>query len=176
MFVDEHTQQTAAPYILGDHLFTENMSVMMQENDVRPKHERIDCMCLVQQDSPSAEGDYTGLWVQCDECQAWLHVHCVGLKKPPKRKKAPLLTDRNAFCLGFVCWHKLCLALHRERGSSAVTATKMPLICRRIYLPQVHQSACKCYCDSRLRCHSDCEPCLHTAAVADRNCQAHTSR
>lgn len=74
--------------------FVENASVMMQESDaVRPKHERIDCMCLVQQETPSDEGDYTGLWVQCDECQAWLHGPCVGLKKAPKRKKAPSLTQ-----------------------------------------------------------------------------------
>ncbi|CAL8467045.1 g6581 [Coccomyxa elongata] len=58
----------------------------LERDAVRPKHERIDCMCLVQQDTPSDEGDYTGLWVQCDECQAWLHGPCVGLKKAPKRE------------------------------------------------------------------------------------------
>ncbi|EIE26712.1 hypothetical protein COCSUDRAFT_59229 [Coccomyxa subellipsoidea C-169] len=44
------------------------------ESDARPKHERIDCTCPVTGDTPGAE-DYAGLWVQCDECQAWLHGH-----------------------------------------------------------------------------------------------------
>ena len=60
-----------------------------QEADVRPKHERIDCTCPVTKDTPGAE-DYAGLWVECDECQAWLHGHCVGLTRPPKGETTQL--------------------------------------------------------------------------------------
>ena len=56
---------------------------LAQEGDVvRPQRERIECMCAVNDDTPGAE-EYAGLWVQCNECLAWLHGHCVGITRAP---------------------------------------------------------------------------------------------
>eukprot|EP00887_Chlorella_sp_A99_P002685 scaffold6.g2685.t1 len=43
------------------------------------RQERVDCVCGADSDD---EG-YEGLWVQCDECLAWLHCACVGLRRAP---------------------------------------------------------------------------------------------
>lgn len=30
----------------------------------------------------------SGVWVQCDECERWLHLECSGLKRTPKEADA----------------------------------------------------------------------------------------
>lgn len=44
----------------------------------------VDCVCGVTDASPGAKA-YTGLWVQCDVCGAWLHGACIGYPRrgPP---------------------------------------------------------------------------------------------
>lgn len=55
----------------------------------RGREERIDCLCGVTADTPAAE-QYTGLWLQCDECLSWLHGACVGYPKRPPKGANPL--------------------------------------------------------------------------------------
>lgn len=55
----------------------------------RGQEERIDCLCGVTGDTPAAE-QYTGLWLQCDECLSWLHGACVGYPKRPPKGANPL--------------------------------------------------------------------------------------
>ncbi|ONM60590.1 zinc ion binding [Zea mays] len=45
----------------------------------RQKVERVECICGAASESSA----YTGLWVQCDICDAWQHADCVGYS--PKR-------------------------------------------------------------------------------------------
>lgn len=40
----------------------------------RQKVERVECICGAASESSA----YTGLWVQCDICDAWQHADCVG--------------------------------------------------------------------------------------------------
>jgi E3 ubiquitin-protein ligase SHPRH len=40
----------------------------------RQKMERVECICGAASESSA----YTGLWVQCDKCDAWQHADCVG--------------------------------------------------------------------------------------------------
>jgi E3 ubiquitin-protein ligase SHPRH len=45
----------------------------------RQKVERVECICGAASESSA----YTGVWVQCDICDAWQHADCVGYS--PKR-------------------------------------------------------------------------------------------
>ena len=76
---------------------------------------------------PQLRGEYTGLWVQCDECKAWLHGPCVGLKKAPKSKRALCLIDLNIHFLScFVkCWQVHCLGLHRDSALQQPSASDL---------------------------------------------------
>ena len=63
---------------------------MPQRQKVQHQHhygrdeDQIDCVCGVKSSTPGAEV-YSGLWLQCDECCAWLHGACVGCpKRAPK--------------------------------------------------------------------------------------------
>lgn len=38
----------------------------------------VDCVC-----GATEEEGYAGLWLQCDECDTWLHAACVGLRRAP---------------------------------------------------------------------------------------------
>ena len=44
----------------------------------RARKERIDCAC-----GATTELGYAGLWLQCDQCLAWMHGACLGLKRAP---------------------------------------------------------------------------------------------
>ncbi|CAL5322829.1 unnamed protein product [Camellia sinensis] len=50
----------------------------------RLKRERIECMC----GAVSESSRYTGLWVQCDICDAWQHADCVGYSTGGKTSKS----------------------------------------------------------------------------------------
>ena len=46
-------------------------------------------MCGMTSEFPGVQ-QYSGLWLQCDECCAWLHGACVGYpRRPPKGKAFP---------------------------------------------------------------------------------------
>ncbi|XP_042375333.1 E3 ubiquitin-protein ligase SHPRH-like [Zingiber officinale] len=46
----------------------------MEPKIKRQKRERVECIC----GAASESSKYTGLWVQCDFCDAWQHAKCVG--------------------------------------------------------------------------------------------------
>lgn len=65
----------------------------------RGRQERIDCLCGVTADTPAAE-QYTGLWLQCDDCLSWLHGACVGYpKRAPKGAPTPLSCRTSSFAV-----------------------------------------------------------------------------
>lgn len=49
----------------------------------RRRKERIECVCGVADAAPASEGGYAGLWLCCDECDAWAHGACVGFPRRP---------------------------------------------------------------------------------------------
>lgn len=49
-------------------------SIKMEPKIKRQKRERVECIC----GAASESSKYTGLWVQCDFCDAWQHAKCVG--------------------------------------------------------------------------------------------------
>ena len=44
----------------------------------RKRRERVECLC-----GANTEEGYSGLWLQCDECDAWMHATCLGLRRAP---------------------------------------------------------------------------------------------
>jgi E3 ubiquitin-protein ligase SHPRH len=45
----------------------------------RRRRTRVECLC----GATDEDDGYTGLWLQCDACDAWMHAACVGLKRAP---------------------------------------------------------------------------------------------
>jgi len=88
----------------------------------RLKRERVECICGAVTESYR----YTGLWVQCDMCDAWQHSDCVGysakgkkvkdgsgqqkrekdIEKSRRKKNVPTIVEREG---KYVC--QLCLEL-----------------------------------------------------------------
>ena len=68
----------------------------------------VDCVCGITNESAEAQ-QYCGLWLQCDECCAWLHGGCVGYPKRPPKGGAPYLyvpdTSMAADLLCLLCLH-----------------------------------------------------------------------
>lgn len=73
--------------ILAHRRFSLQESVIPEDDTIksqikRQRQERVECICGAASENPR----YTGLWVQCDVCDAWQHADCVGYspKKKPK--------------------------------------------------------------------------------------------
>lgn len=82
-------------------------------DDSREQEEHIDCMCGVTSDTPAAQ-QYTGLWLQCDQCLSWLHGACVGY---PKRAPKGAACHPASACHASNC---CCSLLHAFRHTTSI--------------------------------------------------------
>lgn len=113
------------------------------ENHIkRLKRERVECICGAVSESYR----YTGLWVQCDMCDAWQHSDCVGysprgkkvknshemVKQKPRKKNAPAIIEREG---KFVC--QLCLELIQAMASPVASGATL-IVCPAPILHQWH--------------------------------------
>ncbi|OWM87325.1 hypothetical protein CDL15_Pgr022436 [Punica granatum] len=112
----------------------------------RLKRERIECICGAVSESYR----YTGVWVQCDVCDAWQHSDCVGYspkgkkvknshqmegslaKQKPRKKKAPPIIEREG---KFIC--QLCLELMHATASPISSGATL-IVCPAPILHQWH--------------------------------------
>lgn len=107
----------------------------------RLKRERVECICGAVSESYR----YTGVWVQCDVCDAWQHSDCVGysargkkVKDPPqvkektRNKNAPNIVEREG---KYVC--KLCSEL-MEAAASPVSSGATLIVSPTPILHQWH--------------------------------------
>lgn len=71
----------------GDEEDGASSSAEEEEGEEGVEEGGVDCVCGVTDANPSAKA-YTGLWVQCDVCGAWLHGACIGYPRraPPGAK------------------------------------------------------------------------------------------
>ncbi|CAN1138472.1 E3 ubiquitin-protein ligase SHPRH [Linum perenne] len=84
----------------GDMIESGQKDVQSQKALRRLKQERVECICGAVTESYK----YTGLWVQCDMCDAWQHADCVGYSPKGKRKRSTSLLhkDRKKTMISFV--------------------------------------------------------------------------
>ncbi|CAI0457309.1 unnamed protein product [Linum tenue] len=106
----------------------------------RLKRERVECICGAVTESYK----YTGLWVQCDICDAWQHADCVGYSPKGKRKRSTsvLQKHRKKTTISFVerdgqhiC--QMCSELVQATDSPVATGATL-IICPAPILPQWH--------------------------------------
>ena len=50
-----------------------------------PGRQHIDCPCGAQSDDLTDTQGYSGLWLCCEACRAWVHGPCVGVMKRAPR-------------------------------------------------------------------------------------------
>lgn len=123
----------------------------LKTNLKRLKKERIECICGAVSESIR----YTGLWVQCDICDAWQHADCVGyspgetmksneasnekehenslvVKKDTRKKNSTTIDVRDE---EYIC--QLCSELIQATNSPVATGATL-IICPASILPQWH--------------------------------------
>lgn len=104
----------------------------------RRRRERVECVCGATHSAPASEGGYAGLWLCCDECDAWAHGACVGFPRrapPGERDGARSALDLNLLYLSLssllACGQctrpaaattAACRALVQGRGSAAAAS------------------------------------------------------
>lgn len=112
----------------------------------RMKRDRIECVC----GAVSESSRYTGLWVQCDVCDAWQHADCVGYQFNEKKSELNNESDLNGdtrkrknyrgskivICdAAHIC--PLCSELIQATDSPVATGATL-VVCPAPILPQWH--------------------------------------
>ncbi|KAK1409267.1 hypothetical protein QVD17_35793 [Tagetes erecta] len=112
----------------------------------RMKRDRIECVC----GAVSESSRYTGLWVQCDVCDAWQHADCVGYQFNEKKSEINNESDLNGdtrkrkkykgskivICdAAHIC--PLCSELIQATDSPVATGATL-VVCPAPILPQWH--------------------------------------
>lgn len=127
-----------------DNIFADSESQATEDQKInlkRLKRERVECVCGAVSENMS----YTGLWVQCDICDAWQHADCVGYsadgksiksneasQKHLKRKNTTTVVERDG---KYIC--QLCSELIQATNSPVATAATL-IICPASILLQWH--------------------------------------